>query len=214
MATVAGDLCQEKRCWFFRSAFPCYKNGGATCPCFAVMGDSRHHSIMGAARCAAPCPADLAPMLTALDATVVACSAEGGLRRIPMETFYLWSGLTQLRPDEVLLHVEIPLRSNARSAFEKFAIRRGDFAEASVAVRLLWDGGRLAQARISLGAVSPLPMRATYAENHLLAHGTSEASLLQAARKTVWGSLPLKDNAHKTHLLVELTQRALRSAIQ
>src|SRR5690606_37357420 len=74
MATVAGDLCQEKRCWFFRSALPCYKLGGPTCPCFAVMGDSRHHSIIGASRCAAPCPADLAPILTALDARVVAVS--------------------------------------------------------------------------------------------------------------------------------------------
>ena len=71
VATVAGDLCQEKRCWFFRSAFPCYKLGGSTCPCFAVLGDSRHHSILGARRCAAPCPADLAPILVALDARVV-----------------------------------------------------------------------------------------------------------------------------------------------
>ena len=38
MATVAGNLCQQKRCWFYRSGFLCYKRGGATCPCYAVTG--------------------------------------------------------------------------------------------------------------------------------------------------------------------------------
>ena len=71
VATLVGDLCQEKRCWFFRSAFPCYKFGGMSCPCYAVTGDNRHHSIKGARRCAAPCVADAAPILNALDAAVL-----------------------------------------------------------------------------------------------------------------------------------------------
>jgi hypothetical protein len=41
MATVGGNLCQQKRCWFFRGGFLCYKAGGWTCPCYAVLGDSR-----------------------------------------------------------------------------------------------------------------------------------------------------------------------------
>jgi len=213
MATVAGDLCQEKRCWFFRSALPCYKHGGTTCPCFAVLGDNRHHSIIGASRCAAPCPADLAPILTALDARVVAASREG-TRHIRLEEFYQWSGLTHLRPDEVLLRVEIPVVPNSTQTFEKFAIRKGDFAEASVAVRLLWEQDRVIDARISLGAVSPLPMRATETEAHLLRHGVSLQSVRDAARKSVYGSLPLSDNGYKTHLLAELAERAIRSAVE
>jgi CO/xanthine dehydrogenase Mo-binding subunit/CO/xanthine dehydrogenase FAD-binding subunit len=212
MATVAGDLCQEKRCWFFRSALPCYKNGGTTCPCFAVMGDSRHHSIIGASRCAAPCPADLAPMLTALDARVIALSVDG-LRAIALEEFYQWSGQSVLAPNEVVLRVEIPLPENCTSAFEKFAIRAGDFAEASVAVRLAWEGSRLLAARVSLGAVSPLPIRADACEKQLVDAGISDANIRVAAAKVVHGSLPLKDNAHKTHLLVELAERAIRAAV-
>jgi CO/xanthine dehydrogenase Mo-binding subunit/CO/xanthine dehydrogenase FAD-binding subunit len=212
MATIAGDLCQEKRCWFFRSALPCYKLGGSTCPCFAVLGDNRHHSIMGASRCAAPCPADLAPILTALDARVVAASRHG-VRHIRMEDFYLWSGLTSLRLDEVLLHVEIPLVRQSTHAFEKFALRQGDFAEASVAASLVWEKDRIMEARISLGAVSPLPMRATGTEAHLMRHGYTAEAIRAAAKKAVHGSLPLSDNAHKTHLLVELAERAITRAV-
>jgi CO/xanthine dehydrogenase FAD-binding subunit len=213
MATVAGDLCQEKRCWFFRSALPCYKLGGTTCPCFAVLGDNRHHSIMGAARCAAPCPADLAPILTALDARVVAAS-RSGTRHIGMEEFYLWSGQTRLRPDEVMLRVEIPVAGASTQAFEKFAIRQGDFAEASVAARLVWDRSRIVEARVSLGAVSPLPMRASGTEKHLVLHGLSAESIREAAAKAVHTSLPLSDNGHKTHLVVELAERAIGRAVQ
>jgi CO/xanthine dehydrogenase FAD-binding subunit len=40
VATIAGDLSQEKRCWFFRSGAQCYKAGGPSCPCYAVLGDT------------------------------------------------------------------------------------------------------------------------------------------------------------------------------
>ncbi|MEL3892052.1 molybdopterin cofactor-binding domain-containing protein [Ferrovibrio sp. MS7] len=213
VATVAGDLCQEKRCWFFRSAFPCYKLGGTTCPCFAVQGNSRFHSILGAKRCAAPCPADLAPIFTALDATAVILGPRGE-RRVKMADFYHWSGLSCVAADEAILRFELPLPRGTSHAFEKFAVRRSDFAEASVAVRLGWDGGHLNDVRISLGAVAPLPIRATATERALLAAGKPNAAAIrQAAELAVHGSLPLRDNTHKTHLLVNLTERAITSAI-
>ena len=211
VATVAGDLCQEKRCWFFRSAFPCYKLGGSTCPCFAVQGDSRHHAILGARRCAAPCPADLAPILAALDARLVV-AGPGGLRVIGMADLYLWSGLTSLRHGEAIVRVEIPLAREATQAFEKFAQRQGDFAEASVAVRLEWRGGRLVAARIALGAVSPFPARATASERALCGTRPDAQRIRSAAEMTVHGSLPLADNAHKAQLLVTLAERAIARA--
>ncbi|MBK9605297.1 MAG: FAD binding domain-containing protein [Betaproteobacteria bacterium] len=211
VATVAGDLCQEKRCWFFRSAFPCYKLGGSTCPCFAVQGDSRHHSILGARRCAAPCPADLAPILAALDARLVV-AGPGGLRVLAMADLYLWSGLTSLRHGEAIVRVEIPLPRESTQAFEKFAQRQGDFAEASVAVRLEWQGGRLVAARIALGAVSPFPARATASERALCGTRPDARRIRSAAEMTVHGSLPLADNAHTAHLLVALAERAIARA--
>jgi CO/xanthine dehydrogenase Mo-binding subunit/CO/xanthine dehydrogenase FAD-binding subunit len=213
VATVAGDLSQEKRCWFFRSALPCYKNGGMSCPCYAVTGDSRHHSILGAGRCAAPCVADLAPALTALDAQVLV-QGLGGARRIAMADFYRWSGETTVSPQEIIVAIEIPRVASATQTYEKYAQWRGDFAEASAGVRLTWVGDTLTAARISLGAVSPLPMRAVHAERALLAAGAdlSDARIEAAARKVVYGALPLRDNAAKVDMIIAVTARALRRA--
>jgi CO/xanthine dehydrogenase FAD-binding subunit len=213
VATIAGDLSQEKRCWFFRSGAQCYKAGGVTCPCYAVLGDNRHHSILGAGRCAAPCVADAAPILTALDATVIAAGPNGE-RRIPMRELYVWSGETVVGPTEIMRAIEVPRESQSNTQiFEKTAAWDGDFADASVAVKLDWKGAELASVRISLGAVSPLPIRATRAETALLACDLSDIAIRSVAEKTVEGALPLSDNDHKANLIVNLTERAIQHCI-
>lgn len=214
MATLGGDLCQEKRCWFFRSGRPCYKNGGASCPCYAVTGDSRSHSILGARRCAAPCVADAAPILTAAGATAVVVGPRGQ-RRLAMERFYRWSGEPALRPDEIVAALEIPRPDLRRASrvFEKYAQWSGDFAEASVAVHLERDGPLVRAARIALGGVAPLPARARAAERRLIGSRATDADLRDAARACVQGALPLRDNAHKVPLLVNLAERALHRAL-
>lgn len=214
VATLAGDLCQEKRCWFFRSAFPCYKFGGMSCPCYAVVGDNRHHSINGARRCAAPCIADAAPILNALDARVHIIGPMGA-RAVPLSEFYTWSGETLVATGELIEAVTIPSpRFEVTEAFEKYAQWRGDFAEASVAVRLGWKGSELLEARIAFGGVSPLPSRAPDVEHALLAGGPSAQSVREAAQYSVHGALPLRDNSSKVSLLVNLTQRALHHAVE
>lgn len=211
VATVAGDLCQEKRCWFFRSTFPCYKLGGATCPCFAVLGDNRHHSINGAKRCAAPNPSDLAPLLSSLDARAKIVS-HSGTRYVSIEELYLWSGLTKVGKDELIESLEIPFAPDATFAFEKFGLRQGDFAEASVAVRAEWSGREVRALRIFAGAVSPLPLRARKAEEILHATRLEPEVVAEAARTIVEGSLPLEDNQYKVPLLINLTKQALLAA--
>lgn len=108
----------------------------------------------------------------------------------------------------------MPVVPDTTFAFEKFAVRRSDFAEASVAVRLGWTGDRIRDARISLGAVAPLPIRAKNAERKLVAMARPDPSAIaDLAATIVHGSLPLNDNEHKTLLVVELAQRAISNAI-
>jgi len=210
VATLAGDLCQEKRCWFFRSAKQCYKHGGATCPCYAVLGDSRHHSIMGAGRCAAPCVADAAPMLVALGARAEALGPQG-TRFIAMEEFYRWSGETALAADEMLVALHLPLAAaGLRQHFEKFAMWRGDFAEASVAVVAdVAADGRMQSLRMAYGGVAPLPMRAKPVESRLLGQRMTEDAIQAAASHCADGALPLRENAAKVPLLQTLVARSL-----
>ncbi|OGR61498.1 MAG: hypothetical protein A2X36_06985 [Elusimicrobia bacterium GWA2_69_24] len=57
MGTVAGNLCQEPRCWYYRTPdnrFHCLRKGGDVCG--AMFGENRYHSIFGASRMAgSPC---------------------------------------------------------------------------------------------------------------------------------------------------------------
>ncbi|MGB3273502.1 MAG: molybdopterin cofactor-binding domain-containing protein [Xanthobacteraceae bacterium] len=213
VATIAGDLCQEKRCWFFRSALPCYKLGGPTCPCFAVTGDSRHHSILGAKRCAAPCPSDLAPMLSALSG-YARVTGKRGPWTVAINDLYLWSGLTKVARDEVISHIVIPIRAGLLQRFEKFAIRQGDFAEASVALTAEMHRGTVRHLRLYAGAISPQPLHGKAAEQLLVGQRPTPSIIRAASETLIAGSLPLRNNGHKTHLLVNLAEKALTSAFR
>ena len=62
VATLAGNLCQEPRCWYYRNpenTFDCLRKGGRWCD--ALFAENRYHSIFGgmcvsAAPCATGCP--------------------------------------------------------------------------------------------------------------------------------------------------------------
>ena len=62
MATIGGNLCQEPRCWYYRSpdnTFDCLRKGGIRCD--ALFAENRYHSVYGgmcvsAAPCVAGCP--------------------------------------------------------------------------------------------------------------------------------------------------------------
>jgi hypothetical protein len=65
MGTIAGNICQEPRCWYYRypeDAFHCLRKGGRECA--ALLGENRFHSVFGAARvgkpaCSDECPGDV-----------------------------------------------------------------------------------------------------------------------------------------------------------
>ena len=214
LATVGGNLCQQKQCAYLRNAFPCRKLTGSGHTCFAYSGDHHQHSIMHTWPCAAPCPSDLAPLLDVLDAELVIAS-KSAERRVSMAGFYRWSGEPKLAPDELLLAIELPLSASPRSTvFEKRAQSFADFASASVAVSVGQLQGRVESSRISLGGVSPFPERAHLAERLLVDQKPSDALLREAARATVRGALPMRMNANKVPLVVDLAERALRLALK
>ena len=49
MGTIAGNICQLTRCWYFRlpdNRFNCIRKGGRQC--YAIRGDNRYHRQVGA----------------------------------------------------------------------------------------------------------------------------------------------------------------------
>jgi CO/xanthine dehydrogenase FAD-binding subunit len=209
---VGGNLCQAKRCWFYRNGFSCYKRSGATAPCYAVLGDNRYyHAVLGAHRCQAVTPSDLATLLVALDATVL-IAGRSGERALPMARLYTGPGETALRPGEIVSAVRIPAAARARvSAFEKLRLWEGDFAVASACASLDVSDGTVRDARIVLGAIAPTPYRARAVERRLLGRQLDPATIADAAEAWVGAAHPLAGNEWKVDAACGLMRRCLEA---
>lgn len=214
VATVAGNLLQEKRCWFFRNGFDCYKRAGALAPCYAIEGDHRFfHAVQDAHRCQAVTPSDLAGALAVLDARVEVHSSAGA-RWIAVADLHTGPGESVLGSGDVVTRIRLPRASLARlAASEKLALGSGGFAVAAVFVstdvRRDADGVRLVAPRVVLGGVSPTPVRALGVE--ALLDGRVAAAPPSSAIAAAWegGTHPLRDNGWKVTATTALIERAL-----
>ena len=218
LATVGGNLAQDKRCGFYRNGFDCYKRAGWRAPCYAVLGDHRfHHAVMGAHRCQAVTPSDLATGLLALDA-IITSAAPGSAepRKRNVHELYTGPGETALAPGELLTAVQISAAARSRpAAFEKLRLYSGDFAvcSAAVSLRIADSGDSIAEARVSLGAVAPTPYRAERAEKRLSGARLDDATALsEASWAWAYDTNPLPNNTWKVEAACGLLHRALERA--
>lgn len=134
--------------------------------------------------CNASPAADGVPALLALDAEVELASC-AGLRRLPLSQFITGYRRTILRPGEILASVVVPLTiDEGRSVFVKLGARRYlVISIAMVAVILSEDDGRIADARIAVGACSPVALRLKGLEEDLIGRPLADdlPSLVTAA---------------------------------
>jgi CO/xanthine dehydrogenase FAD-binding subunit len=119
--------------------------------------------------CNASPAADGVPPLLALDAEVE-LAGPAGARRLPLASFITGNRRTALAPGELMvaIHVRKPARQ-ARSGFLKLGARRYlVISIAMAAATLEIDGGRIAAARIAVGACSAVAQRLPRLEAALL----------------------------------------------
>ncbi len=214
MGTLGGNLCQHPRCWYFRNPrFPCWLKGGAKC--FAVAGENKFHRIQGEGVCHSVHPSDLAPVLMALNARVKIAGPKGE-RQVPLEKLYMLPKekqrqTTVLRRGELITEIQVPMpKEKERGVFLKSMERKAwSFALASVALQLGLDGDRVAEGRMVLGGVAPIPWRAKEAEKILQGEKLSEDLVQRAAEAAVSGVRPMRDNAYKVQLVQMLVKKAV-----
>jgi xanthine dehydrogenase YagS FAD-binding subunit len=213
VATMAGNLCQDVRCWYYR--YPRHLGGPLGCarkqngPCLAVGGDNRYHAIMGAKKCFAVCPSDTAVALAVLNAQVV-ITGLAGERRIGVSEFFSPMG-NALERGEMVKEIEVPgLTDPAQQNFLKFTLRRPiDFAILSVASVMTVKKGLCTDARIALGGLAAGPVRAKSAESGIVGRSIDEATAEVAAKEALAGVKPLSQNAYKVEIAKTLVKRAL-----
>ena len=113
---------------------------------------------------------DLAPVLLALDATVV-LHGPAGAREVPLDGFFTGYRQTVRRPDEVLTQVRVPHPGMGTETMSYKVSKRRELdiaiVSAGFSVTLSKDG-RVADARLAYGGVAATPMRAKATEQALI----------------------------------------------
>jgi len=184
MGTIAGNLLQATRCWYWRLRFPCRLHGGDRC--FAREGEHREHAILANDFCASAHPSDVAAALHALSATVVT-----DRQRLPIAEVYRLPSeddrrTTTIQTGELILELEYqpPVASTYLKAMDR---NRYAFALVGVAAARYESGTRLA-----LTGVAPIPWVIE-----------TPADLERAT--------PLPRNAYKLEIATALVRRALEA---
>jgi xanthine dehydrogenase YagS FAD-binding subunit len=219
MASTGGNLVQRTRCpYFYDVATPCNKRAPGS-GCAAIAGLNRGHAILGASEaCIATHPSDMCVALAALDATV-RVTGTAGERTIALADFHRLPGDTperdtELRPDEIIIAVELPQRGFAgHYTYLKIRDRLSyAFALVSVAAGLEIENGIVREARLALGGVASKPWRDPAAEAALRGQPPGEAGFHRAADVLLGDAKAYAHNAFKIDLARRAIVRALRQA--
>lgn len=210
MGTLGGNLCQDIRCWYYRSPnnrFPCLRKSGGLC--YALEGDDRFHSIFGGSvedGCIAVHPSDTAPALIALDARI-----QTSKRIVDARNFFcVGEGKTTiLDDDEIVTEIHVPLPAG-KNTFAKFALRKAiDFPIVNGATMIAMSDNVVSAAHICLNAVYVIPYPATLAEQILIGKPLDEASAQAAANAAVCNARP----RHRNTFMVELARALVKKMV-
>lgn len=153
-----------------------------------------------------------------LDGSIKLATADD-TRDLPVKDFFAGAMTTSRADDEILCEVSLPqINANTKWAFEEFAMRAGDFAQAMTLVVFDIENGKVANARIGVGGAESFPRRIASAEDVL--NGSAPTSdLFAAAEDAIANALePVGDwqgsTADKCAMAGALVRRSLQAAME
>jgi len=165
--------------------------------------------------------ADLPPPLMAYGARVTLESSQEQ-RFVSLDQFFLGPGRTVMKPAEILTSIvlETPPAFSG-SSYIKLGTRRAlEISIVSVASFLTLEspGGRIRSARVVLGSVAPVPMRAMDAEKTLIGEIPSQSLFTKAGETAAGESKPIDDHkgtaGYRRDMVSVLTRRTLQAALE
>ena len=181
----------------------------------------RNIGTIGGNICNGVTSADSASTLFAWDAVVELTGPEG-IRRIPIQSFYIKAGVVDLKPAEIQTAIIIPKKAyeGYHGHYIKYAMREAmDIANlaCSVNVSLTEDKTGILDARIAYGVAGPIPTRAPSAEAAAKGREVSRETVTAFAR-AVLDDIHPRDSwraakAFREHIAVEIAKRALEKSI-
>ena len=213
VATLAGNLLQRPRCWYFRhDEFHCLKKGGATC--FAVDGENQHHAIFGGGPCHIVHPSNLAVALHVVDALVSLHPNNA----VPIVDLYHLPD-AGVRSEHTLasgaIMTGIGCRASPTSAFYAIKHKQSfDWPIGMAAVALTVESGRITAAKVCAGAVAPIPWPLPRVAEALVGVAAEDdGAIRRACAIASHGATPMSQNAYKVRLLPVAVERAVLRAL-
>jgi carbon-monoxide dehydrogenase medium subunit len=195
-------------------------------PAFAAMEANvanirvREVGTIGGNLCFAEPHADPGTMLLVLAARLVAAK-ETGSREIPIDNFFVDAYETRLEPDEILTEIRVPLLP-ARSGvvYLKFGYLERPSVGVALFLSLNENANSIAEARVAVGCVGPIPKRIQEAESLLKGKSVNEASrsIADAGAAAARASQAISDlhgsQDYKEHIVGVLLKRAFQQAVE
>jgi CO/xanthine dehydrogenase FAD-binding subunit len=180
----------------------------------------RNMGTIGGNLCNAAPSADTAPSLICLEA-MVKLAGPRGERVVAVEKFFTGPGKTVLKDGEILTEIQLPNQpAHTGGTYLKLSRLAVDLAVVGVAalVTLEGKGGTCSEARITLGAVAPTPVRAKKAERVLQGKKINNGLIEEAGRIAAEEARPITDVRgsvfYRSEIVKVLTKRAIRQAAQ
>ncbi|HTS96876.1 MAG TPA: xanthine dehydrogenase family protein subunit M [Streptosporangiaceae bacterium] len=175
----------------------------------------RHRGTIGGSLAHGDPAGDLPAVALAMDATLTARGPEGE-REIAAADFFVDYLTTALGPAEILTTIRVPKLPGWGYRYEKFHRTAQAWAIVGVAALARRSDGQVAEARIGLTNMGPVPVRATAAEAAAAGAEAGRDALRAAASRADEGTEPPGDlhgaPDYRRHLARVLTGRALAAA--
>lgn len=177
----------------------------------------RNRGTVGGSIAHADPSSELPAVALALDATIEAVGPNGS-REIAAKDFFVSTWETSLVDGEILTGVRFPIWSGKCGfVVEEVARRHGDFALVGVAAAVQVDGSKVTKAAIALFGVGGTPVRASEAEQALIAGGTTAD--LEAVGKLAAMNLAPSDDVHasgdyRKSVAATIVARAIAKALE
>ena len=182
----------------------------------------RNAGTIGGNTCNGVTSADSASTLFAWDA-IIELTGKDGVRRLPIQDFYLGAGKVDIHPDEIQTAILIPRASyeNCYGHYIKYAMRNAmDIATTgcSVNVVLSEDKKSLARVRIAYGVAGPIPTRVPTAEAAATGKPLTRETVDTFAAAVLADIHPRNSwrasKDFREHIAVEMARRCLMESIK
>jgi carbon-monoxide dehydrogenase medium subunit len=177
----------------------------------------RNVGTLGGNLCFSDPHSDPATFLLAAEAEVECRKAIAPARRLPISDFLVGPHQTALEPGELLVSVRVPVPPpKARIVHRKLAFHERPAVTVCCLARA--EDGVVAEARVAVGSVGTVPVRATEAERALLGKPLDDnVARTEAGALAAEAARPVEDAngsiEYKANLVRVLVARAVREAV-